>query len=236
MKKITYLFAVVVSVFGLSICNVAQAQSSWGTQDTSINWNGFNWATLGVGGYDTNASGFGVVGTNLDLSLIDPTLLGITVDISVAKADTNANTRWRTSPGTDLSSALFGGTEIKFSFSQPVAFRRVSTAGAVAFGPGEIETYASNSGIDYLAQGGTLNLVGPGSIDAISPTPGGSFFITAEDYSTTEFAVRWDDDEGVISNQAIHFQIGSVAVPEPAAAGLIVILAMGLGIRRRRSK
>jgi hypothetical protein len=153
MNKSTYLRAFFVLLLGLSTCNLAQAQSSWGTQNTAIVWNAFNWADLGVGGYDTNASGFGAVGTNLDLGLLDPSLVGITTNISVSKTDATANTSWSTSAGTELSTARFGGTRITFGFSQPVAFRRVTIPGLVAFGPGEVETYGSNSGIDFMHQG-----------------------------------------------------------------------------------
>jgi hypothetical protein len=69
----------------------------------------------------------------------------------------------------------------------------------------------------------------------MSPTPAGRAYITVEDYSTTKFAVNWDDDEGAATTQAIHFEIGVAPLPEPTTASLLAIFGIGLTIRRRRS-
>lgn len=79
-----FLSSFIVFAFSIFLVGQSHAQSSWGTQDTSINWIGFNWRDLGLGGYDTNTDGFGTVVTGLDLGNLDPTLQGLTVDVSVA--------------------------------------------------------------------------------------------------------------------------------------------------------
>ena len=151
MKPIALFIAV---VFSTLLVGQSHAQSSWGTQDTSINWIGFNWQDLGLGGYDTATDGWGTIGTNLDLGNLDSSLSGLTVSIAVGQTDSTTTTRWTASNGTTLSTARSGGTSIKFQFSGPVAFRR-RPASAVAFGAGEIETYSSTS-IDYMEQGLSL--------------------------------------------------------------------------------
>ena len=231
MKIITTFIAVAFSIF---LAGQSHAQSSWGTQDTSINWVGFDWRDLGVGGYDTNSDGFGTVGTNLNLGDLDPGLQGLTTDISVGRTDDTTNSRWTTSNGTTLSSALLGGIQIRFNFSQPVAFRRKPIT-TVAFGQGEIETYVSDS-LDYIEQGGTLNLTPGASIDAIPNAGVGSFAISAEDYNTQFFSVTWDDDVGPALTQALHFEIGvpATAVPEPASLLVLSPFVGGLLLRRRR--
>ena len=163
MKRITTFIAV---AFSILLTSQAHAQSSLGTQDTSINWTGFDWRDLGIGGYNTNTDGFGTVGTGLNLGNLDPGLQGLTVDVAVRRTDDTPNSFWTTSNGTTLSSAALGGIQVGFSFSQPVAFRRTPISG-VAFGQGEIETYTSSS-LDYIEQSGNLNLTA-NSIDAIPP-------------------------------------------------------------------
>ena len=238
-KTMKYLITFIAFAFSILLAGQSYAQSSWGTQDTSINWTGFDWRDLGIGGYDTNSDGFGTVGTGLNLGNLDPGLQGLTVDVAVGRTDDSTNSRWITSNGTTLSSALSGGIQVRFSFSQPVAFRRRPLS-TVAFGQGEIETYVSSS-LDYIEQGGNLNLVaGNGavnSIDAIPPAGLGSFVVSAEDYDATFFAVTWDDDVGAALTQALHFEIGvptTSAVPEPSSLILSASLFGGLLMRRRR--
>ena len=230
MKPFLTLVAVICSFF---LTSNSQAQSSWGTQDTSINWVGFNWRDLGVGGFDTNSDGFGTVGSGLNLGAIDPDLAGLTVDVEVSRSDSSTNSRWIASNGTTLSSALSGGILLEFTFSGPVAFRRTPIS-AVAFGIGEIETYKSSS-LDYMEQGGNFNLVDGVSIDAIAAGTSGSFDLSVEDYNTTFFSVNWDDDVGSALTQALHFEIG-VAVPEPVSGMVLSPLVCGIFLRRRRKQ
>ena len=231
MKRITTFIAV---AFSILLASQSHAQSSLGTQDTSINWTGFDWRDLGIGGYDTNSDGFGTVGTGLNLGNLNPGLQGLTVDVAVRRTDNTTNSRWIASNGTTLSSALSGGIEVGFSFSQPVAFRRTPISG-VAFGQGEIETYVSSS-LDYIEQSGNLNLTA-NSIDAIPPAGLGTVSLSVEDYDTTFFSVTWDDNVGAALTQALHFEIGIPdvsAVPEPASLLVVSPLVCGLLLRRRR--
>ena len=231
-----FLSSFIVFAFSIFLVGQSHAQSSWGTQDTSINWIGFNWRDLGLGGYDTNTDGFGTVVTGLDLGNLDPTLQGLTVDVSVGRTDNTTNSRWTTSNGTTLSTASLGGIQVRFSFAQPVAFRRTPLS-AVSFGQGEIETYVSSS-LDYIEQSGSLNLVPGVSIDAIPPAGVGTVSLSAEDSDSTFFAVTWDDDVGTALTQALHFEVGlpanASAVPEPASLLVLSPLACGLFLRRRR--
>ncbi len=232
--KFAFALAVLIAVsLGLAP-KTLHAQSDWGVQDLSISWLNLNWRDLGVGGFDTSTDGWGTVGSGLDLGLTDPSLAGITMDIEVLQLDTdNASTNWSSSAGTALSTALLGGVQLNFNFSAPVAFRRVSSAGSVAFGLGEIETYSSDS-LDYMEQAGNFNLVGGSSIDALVVSRIGRHFITAEDYNTTSFSVAWDDEVPAISTQALHFQLGT-AVPEPSSAVILFGLLAFATTRRRRS-
>lgn len=231
--KITRSVPALVLVLFLSNSHPALGALDWGTQNTTIDWQTLVWQDIGAGGYDTNTSGFGSVVTNADLGSVHPSLAGILVDVSVAKTDATTNTRWSTSNGTALSTSALGGTLVTFNFSQPVAFRRVALAGSVAFGPGEIEVYTSDS-LNYMSQDGDLNLVGGVSIDAIPPAGSGSAFITVEDYATTSFTVAWDDDVGAALTQATHFQIAT-ATPEPSSLVLMFASSL-LFVRFRRER
>jgi len=232
MKLITTLIA---ATFSVLLAGQSHAQSTWGTQDTSFSWIGFDWKDVGLGGYSTGTDGWGVVGQGLDLGNLDPTLAGLTVSVNVSQTDDTPNSSWAASNGTTLSTARLGGVQLEFEFSQPVAFRRTPIS-AVAFGPGEIETYGSDS-LDYMeVVGGGLNLVGGVSIDAIAPATVGVYDIYAEDYSTQYFSVTWDDDVGVALTQALHFEISAptAAVPEPSSLFIAGSLVGGLFLRRRR--
>ncbi|MBU2945544.1 Ig-like domain-containing protein [Zobellia uliginosa] len=182
-----------------------------GTQDTSISWIDFQWNRIIGSTYWSGRSGsdneWGLIGT-FDLGNLNANLAGVMVTItSVSNEPDDA----RLYMGASSGSLLGGHAGFILEFSEPVDIRREALAG-VAFSTGEIETYLSNSQIDYINADTPANVLvttddGSGYASLEANGSGGSSPIVAESYGTTYFYMDWDDNI-VPSTQQFRMEIG----------------------------
>lgn len=208
----------------------ANAQTSAGTQDTTITWTDLRWNSLIGGTYDTLTSGYGNIGT-FDLGNIDSSLSGITATINLSTNDSTGSSS--VFLGSASGSYRSGHSRIDIAFSSPVDIRR-EQFNTVAFSTGETETFTAAGGIDYLewetgVNGSLVN--GVGTISAGS-TPASSE-VYAEAYATTGFSLEWDDSINP-STQNFRLEIAASSVPEPSSTALLGLGGLALVLRRKK--
>jgi len=180
-----------------------------GVQDTAVNWIDFRFNTLIGGTYDTNTSGFGVIGT-FDLGNLSPSLAGITATLTLTTTEPGVS---RVFLGAASGTFSNGQAQLEITFSAPVDFRREQSAG-VAFGGGEIEVHTSDVGIHFSSAGAGINHVpdtgaGVATFDAIG-IPAAIAPVFAETYGTTAYTFSWDDNEGLALTQNFRLEIGEL--------------------------
>lgn len=203
-------------------CPRVNAQSTWGTQ-LSVTWFDAGFDTLGLGVYDTDSNGYGAVLSNVDLGVLDSSLTGILMNLSVSGPG-----RWVYS-GSGMTATAQGDVTLTFGFSQPVAFSRFTGSGPVSWTLSESESLLT--GADYISDGtGILDIVPASGL--VNNTALVTADVELDHYNTTQFV--WNHQGISQLNEFRAAEAVIVPVPEPAGASLIAICGVLVAMRRRR--